>query len=434
MAQDVINVNVRNPAIRILLILLLIVAGVWSYFAVRWYLGNTFAEYFNPAANNIENAQRAVSMAPSDPFTHWRFAESQKNIFSLEEQAQSIAEYEKAVSLSPTNYLYWMSLGTAYEQAGEAEKAERALRRAVTLAPNYAYPHWYLGNLLIRNARYDEAFAELHIASRAEPEMLPQLFNLIWQVNGDDAAAVRKAVGNDSALRGQFAVFLLGIQQIDKGLAFWNEMSAEEKRANQANGQAMILTLKKESRFHDAVTVWNDLTDERFHAAVGRFFDAGFEDSIDYDSGPAFGWQVYSAPQVEITIDGNRGHNSARSLRMVFQVRANADTVGASQLVPVDPKTDYEFECYISTESLVSGSTPQIDILDAATNLLIVSSSPASRGSSGWKPVNLSFKTGDKTEAVIVRVIRGSCVNNETPVCPIFGSVWYDDFSLKHRK
>ena len=434
MAQDVINVNVRNPVIRIVLILLLIVAAIWSYFALRWYFGNTFAEYFNPAANNIENAQRAVSMAPSDPYTHWRFAESQKNIFSLEQQAQSIAEYEKAVSLSPSNYLYWMSLGTAYEQAGEPEKAERALRRAVALAPNYAYPHWFLGNLLVRNARYDEAFAELHIASRAQPEMLPQLFNLIWQINGDDTSAVRKAIGNDANLRAQFAVYLLGIQQTDEGLAVWNELSTDEKRANQSSGQTIIEALKKEFRYHDAVKVWNDLSDQRYHAEVGRFFDAGFEDSIDYDMGPPFGWQVYGAPQVEISIDGNRGHTGTRSLRFVFQVRANVDTVGAAQLVPVEPNTDYEFECYLSTDNLVSGSVPQIDILDGPTQRVIVSSPPAKRGSAGWTPVNVSFRTGDKTEAVIVRVIRGSCVNNETPVCPIFGSIWYDDFSLKRRK
>src|ERR1041385_6402279 len=54
-----------------------------------------------------------------------------------------------------------MALGIAQEQAGDPAKAEQALKRAVALAPAYAYPHWYLGNLLLRNNRYDEAFAEL---------------------------------------------------------------------------------------------------------------------------------------------------------------------------------------------------------------------------------------------------------------------------------
>ena len=72
------------------------------------------------------------------------------------------------MSLSPYDYRFWMSLGTAYDQDGDAAKAEAALRRAVALAPSYAYPHWYLGNLLLRNGHYDEAFAEI-AESRVTP-------------------------------------------------------------------------------------------------------------------------------------------------------------------------------------------------------------------------------------------------------------------------
>ncbi len=48
-----------------------------------------------------------------------------------------------------------MEFGAALEQAGDFEKAEKALREAVKLAPSYAYPRWYLGNLLVRTDRYD---------------------------------------------------------------------------------------------------------------------------------------------------------------------------------------------------------------------------------------------------------------------------------------
>jgi tetratricopeptide (TPR) repeat protein len=418
--------------LRIVLLLLLLLAAVWSYHAVSWYFGDTLAEYFNTEANSLDVARRAAWMAPGDPMTHWRVAETQKNLLSPEQQAQSIAEYEKTVSLSPTDYRYWMSLGIAYEQAGELTKAEHALKRAVALAPNYAYPHWYLGNLFVRSGRYDEAFAEIHVAARAEPEMLPQLFNLIWQVNGDDLAAARKAVGNDPVLRAQFAVYLLGILQIDNGMEFWNGMTADEKRANSATGSAVITLLEKNLRYHAAAKVWNDLTEERFHAQVDRIFDGSFEELVDYSNNPPFGWQVQRAPQVDITIDGNRGHNGARSLRMVFEVRGDADPVTITQLVAVQPENQYEFECFVSTDSLVSGSRPQIDIIDPTTNGVIISSAPAPRGSAGWTPIQLSFQTG-KTEAVIVRIIRGSCVNKETPLCPIFGSVWYDDFTLKRK-
>ena len=123
------------------------------------------AEYFNTTENNLEVARTAVSLAPDDPLPHWRIAQVSQKILPLDQQHHAIASYEKAVTLSPNDYRFWMALGRAYEQAGDPPKAEEALRRAVALAPSYSYPRWYLGNLLLRNARYDEAFAELRIAT-----------------------------------------------------------------------------------------------------------------------------------------------------------------------------------------------------------------------------------------------------------------------------
>ena len=433
MAHELIQINVRKPLVRIVLILLLIVAAAWSYYVVRWYLGNTLAEYFNTETNNVEAAQRAASMAPGDPLTHWRMGQVQQKVLSLEQQAQAIAAYEKAVSLSPNDYRYWTSLGTAYEQVGEAAKAEHALRRAVALAPSYAYPRWFLGNLLVRNARYDEAFAELRLASKAEPEFQGQVFNLAWQIYGDDPEAIKKAIGQSSADRAQFAVYLIGLKQTDQGLKFWNEMSIDERRANLASGESIIASLKSEYRYHDALKVWNDIASDSLRTEVGRVFDSSFEEAGSYGSNTPFGWQAKGSSQVQIDIDANKSQKGGRSLRFIFQVRQNVEVVQVSQLVPVEPNTEYEFEGYVSTENLESGSKPQVEVVDPVDQKTMVASPAAPRATNNWSRVNFSFKTGEKTEAVILRMVRNSCVSEETPICPIFGSVWYDNFSIKRH-
>src|ERR1700749_4086801 len=99
MPQELGQCNVRNPLVRIAMILLLLAAGVWSYYAVRWYIGNTLAESFNPSGNNLKVADMAVSLAPSDPLAHWRMAQVTQQLFPLDQQGQSIAEYERAVRL-----------------------------------------------------------------------------------------------------------------------------------------------------------------------------------------------------------------------------------------------------------------------------------------------------------------------------------------------
>src|ERR1044072_9234427 len=107
MPQDVVHISVRRVPVRILLLLLLLTAGVWSYFVVRWYIGNTLAEYFNPAQGSLDIAHKAVSMAPDDPLTHWRIAQLSQRNLPLDEQGKAIGEYEKAVSLSPYEYRLW---------------------------------------------------------------------------------------------------------------------------------------------------------------------------------------------------------------------------------------------------------------------------------------------------------------------------------------
>ncbi len=432
MPQELIQVNTRNIFVRLLLIVLLLAAATWSYFVVRWYIGNTLAEYFDPAGNNLRVAEMATSLAPADPLTHWRVAQVQQKSLPLDQQAESLVEYEKAVSLSPNDYRFWMALGTASEQAGDAAKAERALKQAVALAPAYAYPRWYLGNLFLRTGRYEEAFTELRLASEADAELQSQQFNLIWEIYGSDPEGLKKAVGETAAARAKFAQYLLGRQKFEEGLRLWDTLGSDEKKANRQTAEAMVNSLVTAFRYHDAMRVWNDVTvNERFRAELGRVFDGGFEDAAAPES--VFAWQVKALPQLQIGLDPEKSHSGAASLRLVFHVRSNIENINISQLVPVATNTEYDFEFYVATEKLETGSPPLVEVIDPTTSGVLVSSPVASNGNSDWTRVALSFKTGDKTEAVTIRIARPSCGTDEAPVCPIFGSVWYDDFSLKRR-
>jgi len=415
------------------LILLLLAAGAWSYYVVRWYLGNTLAEYFDPTEGTLDAAKWAASMAPNDPLTHWRIAQVTQKSLPLDQQAPAIAEYEKAVSLSPNDYRFWMTLGTAQEQAGNPAKAEVALRRAVALAPAYAYPRWYLGNLLLRNGRYDEAFAELRLASQADIDLLPQLFNLVWEIYSNDPEALKNAVGQTAGARAHFGLYLIGRKRVDEGLRLWNGLSPEERRINKDAGEKMIANLIMELRYHDALAVWNDIMSDKLHMETDRIFDGSFEEPVAYAPDTIFGWQVKGAPQMHIGIDPNKSHNGERSLRLAFQVRTNIQELNASQLIAVTPNKEYDFECYVATDKIETGSAPQIQILDANTGHALGTTPMAPSGTNDWNRMGFTFKTSDKTQGVMLKIVRFSCSSEEAPICPIFGSVWYDDFTLKRR-
>lgn len=422
-----------SPPVKAIMTLMVLLGFVASWFVVRWYVGNTIAEYFHPEEHRLETAQMAVGLAPNDPLTHWRLGNLALRELPPDQLPVVVAEYEKAVSLSPHDYRLWMEFGGALEQSGDFDKAEKALREAVKLAPSYAYPRWHLGNLLLRTDRYSEGFAELRKASEQNDQFLPQLFNLAWQLNKTDFKALQAAVGDTPAVRAAFSRYLVERGRYDDGLRVWSSLTETEMKESRFAADPLIASLISAQRYHTAMEIWNEVSPgPSYRAEVGRILDGGFEDNLAHGPGAVFGWQVQPISQVQVGIDAGQGHSGSRSLRLYFQVRSHIDAINVSQLVSVKPNTEYDFECYSKSERLESAETPYLAVVNASDDSVLVASPPAPSGNSDWQRIPLSFKTGEKTEAVKVKVVRTSCA--DSPVCPIFGTVWYDDFNLKPRK
>jgi Flp pilus assembly protein TadD len=432
MPEQLMQFKASAP-LKVLMTLTVMLALFASWFVVRWYLGNTIAEYFHPEDHRMETAQMAVSLAPNDPLPHWRLGNLAQTELPPDQISFVVAEYEKAVSLSPNDYRLWMEFGGALEQAGDFDKAEKALREALKLAPSYAYPHWYLGNLLLRTDRYAEGFAELQRASEANNQFQPQLFNLAWQLNKTDFDSLKGAVGNAPEVRAAFSSYLIQRGHYDEGLRLWSSLTETEKRDNREAADAIIGNLVAAHHYHEAMEIWNEVAPGLpYQADFGHIMDRGFEDNLAHGPGAVFGWQVQSNSQVQIGIDAGQGHSGSRSLRVYFQVRSHIEAINVSQLVPVKPNTDYDFECYLKTDRLESAETPVISIVNADDEVYLANSTAAPSGDNSWQRIALSFKTGPKTEAIKVRMVRNTC--SDSAVCPIFGTVWYDDFDLKPRK
>jgi hypothetical protein len=283
----------------------------------------------------------------------------------------------------------------------------------------------------VRSGKYDEAFVELRRASEVNPEYTPQLFTMIWGVYGADYDSLSKALGNRADSRGNFALYLLNRGKFEEGLRVWSTLTPSEKSDNRSIGEDLVRTLTSATRFYDAMNVWNDIapiTESR--AAMDQLVDAGFEDVSNYGPEMAFNWQIRNR-QIAVDIDPNVGHTGRRSLRLVFQARSRLEPVIATVLVPVSPDTDYDLEFYVKSQKLNSGATPYIQVLNAADNLALATSPEAPNGDKNWQHVSLPFRTPPKTEALVIQIARGFCADAD--VCPIFGSLWYDDFSIKRR-
>src|SRR5437660_10669127 len=128
MSDQLLHIHARGTLRHTLMLLPLALALVGAWFSVRWYVGDSIAEYMNPDDNGLKTAQLAVTLAPKDPLVHWRLAEVEQSKLPQDQLARAIKEYEQAVGLAPNDYRFWLALGRALEQSGDTQKAESAMR------------------------------------------------------------------------------------------------------------------------------------------------------------------------------------------------------------------------------------------------------------------------------------------------------------------
>ena len=425
-------IDLRQPLLRALLIIPVALFLLFSWYAVRWYIGDVVAE-FAPnmeEAEQLDTALAAMHLAPDDPWTHWVVGGLKKKSLMPGDLEEAVHHYEEAVRLSPNDYRFWLDLGRTREETGDSAGGEKALRRAVELAPSYAYPHWYLGNLLLRAGQSNEAFKELRLAAEANSELRPQLFNVAWTLYGQNIDEIKQVVGDSSAARGEFATYLLGRGRLDDALSLWASLKPAEKKEQSATGTALIKSLLEQKRYHAALGISIDLNPEAGLEKVKQFINGSFEDDIETTGASWLSWQIKSDPQAQIAIDGSTHRSGARSLRILFKAPSTFSFDNVAQTVVVDPATQYRFECYVRAEDLKSAGTPIIEIIDASDGKTILGASqPLITGTYDWQPITINFKSPPKTEAVTVRIVRATCGTDA--VCPIFGIVWYDDFNLQ---
>lgn len=417
-----------------LLVVPIALALVGAWYAGRWYFGNTIAE-FTPRVEEraMDSARTALELAPDDPLSHWSAGQVQMKEFAPGQLAEAVKHFEQAVSLSPNDFRLWVDLGRAREQSGDPQGSEKSFRRAVELAPSYSYPRWYLGNLLLRQGRVEEAFAELRLAGEVDDRLRPQIFNLAWRAYGEDVQAVERAVGTSAGMRAALAVYFISQERIDEALRVWAGLSASEKKEQRETGNALVKALVAAKRYRAVLDASRDLAPQgASFPVVGQFFNGSFESDAGAVVGNVFGWQISPSPETQIAIDPHTGYQGSRSLRVVFNAPTNLKFNNLSQLIVVEPGASYRFECYALTRNLKTAGAPTIEIIDgdgkdAAT---LATSQPLSIDNNNWQHVTIDFKTPAGAQAVTVRTSRASC-GPKMAVCPIFGMAWYDDFNLQ---
>jgi hypothetical protein len=293
----------------------------------------------------------------------------------------------------------------------------------VALAPLYAKPRWFLGNLLLRQGDNDAAFQELRRAEERDATLLPNVIDLAWGIaQGNPQQTVALVKPSTDRERIAMAIFFAVRKQPEAALEQFR--SAGKKSVKDAN--QLTERLIESQSFAEAYDVWRQ--SHCSECAPGSFVNPGFEDEMDL-SNRGFGWQIPNTVSgVTLSIDGVEHAAGARSLRIDFHGNTTPQAMLASQLVPVEPGKHYQVSLQAMTKSFVSPAVPVLKIIDASDNRLpAIGEVRLKTDTPGWQSYAIQFKSGGGTHAIRIVLSRDNC---PTDPCAAFGTLWLDAFAI----
>jgi hypothetical protein len=405
----------------------IVLAAGFGWFAIRWQLGDMLGEFTSsaePGASEI--AVAAIDLAPSDPRGYWLAGAVIRGNFDPEGIDASVPVFEKAVRKAPYYYRWWTELGRANEQAGRAENAEKAFKRGVELAPEYAIPRWQLGNFYLRQGRMDDAIRELRVAAEHNSLYRGQVFSIAWNFFNKDPRQVEQFASDRPDGRAALAYFYAAQNRPDDALRVWNMLSEQQKAEFPEHAKTIAWGLFNKQSFIGAVEFSRQAGIDP-NARPGAITNGDFESTIRELSTPTFDWTIARTDsRFDINVDTSVKHAGNRSLKATFRGYNRPQLSNVSQTIAVSPGHKYRLTFWVRTENLRSGSMPLIEIVNAADSKLLAASTPFPVGTNDWQQFDVEFTVPEDSEGINMRTTREACIGE----CPIAGIFWSDDFEL----
>lgn len=390
--------------------------GIWQ--SARIGFARNLIEKAVPM-NGAPTANRAVQLLPNDAAAHAGLGIIHQRTGKY---ADACRELERAIQLRPRDYFLWMLLGVSRDLNKEPAAALSALRQSVALAPAYARPHWFLGNVLLRQGNVDEAFSELRIAASSDTSLLPNVIDLAWGISRRDTTRTIETIRpqTDKA-RMALAIFFANHNEGQAAISQYR--SIQTLPGDEVHG--LMNALMNARLFTEAYEVWTWL--HHVSARMPIVINGSFENEIALGQ-KGFGWQIAeNATNVTLSADPSQFQSGSKSLRIDFRGDSNPVLAVVTQFVLVSPSTNYRLAFQSSAKQFVSNGALLLVVTDAADQKEpVLAQSTAISGSNSWRESTLDFKTGEKTTAVKLGLVRQACASP----CPAFGTIWLDSFAI----
>ncbi len=173
-----------------------------------------------------------------------------------------------------------------------------------------------------------------------------------------------------------------------------------------------------------ALQIFLDLSIDGSDAGVGRIANGGFESAVRPSAAGPFEWQIAPGLQPQIVLTTGEKHSGNNSLLILFNSNEAKDFRSVSQLIAVQPDTNYDLELFYRADVKIAAPL-RWEVVDSDGQRLDVSD-PISNQSQ-WTAIRFGFRSPAGKDGITVRLVRDSCA----AVCPAVGNVWFDDITLR---
>ena len=372
---------------------------------------------------------RAAQLEPTDADYWYRLGLYEKWNFEHRDLRRAAFYFQRATETDPRSDRNWMDLAEAYEAVGDPVHAREAFDRAQLAHPSSSDVAWRLGNFLLRQKNYSEAFAEIRRALATDPDLTVEAVSECSKATGDLPRILTEVLPNHSRYYLTALDYFVSQHETDAALTVWNRLVGLNETINMPQVVPLVNELILQRRVDDALGVWRQAL-----AATNWPQDEGVNSSLVFNGGfehdllnGAFDWRVDSVPGVAFSFDSEVVHGGRRAFRATFDGSANLDFQNLLQFTAVEPRHRYHFGAYLRLEGISTDSGIRFAVYDpfhpAAPQIL----TPDLVGSHPWSLVEAEVVTGPETHLLVIALRRIPSWKFDNK---LRGTVWVDDVSL----
>jgi tetratricopeptide (TPR) repeat protein len=331
--------------------------------------------------------------------------------------------------LLPGEYNYRLLLGDILEAQGQRGEAETAYREALRLAPNYLEVHWRLANNLVRQGKVNESLEHFRQATSRNLMLLPNAYDLIWNVSNGNLEAIRNITGAQPKAQLTLAQFLVRQAKFPEAAEVFRRLERPIRRT-EPESAAIISALITANQVPLARELWGDIMTEEPGKPPPLLWNGSFETPI-VPAFAQFDWVIKDNNYMRAAIDPQTAHSGTQALRLAFLGKDTARVDGEiKQLLLVKPGKRYRLEAHYKIRDLITPMGPRVAITDFSSQTVLGASEPLPEGKHDWQALSLEFTAPVNASAVYVQIQRIPKYSYDDPTR---GYVWFDDFVLKEQ-